>query len=161
MSSKSQDESKRRHELIERMMFLGQMNSTETALFHQAVAAKDGLSITESKTLSTLMQEGSMTAGQLATRLSLTTGAITSLIDRLENAGYASRTADPHDRRKVIVKVNYENIAPLSKRYDSIGTRFSTLLDSYTTEQLRFLVEYSEASLEVVQIEIKKLADEA
>src|SRR5580704_16504685 len=97
----SSDGSRERESLMAEMQFLGQMLSTETALFHQTAAAKNGLSITDSKTISVLMQEGSMTAGELAMRLSLTTGAVTSVIDRLESVGLARRTADPHDRRKV------------------------------------------------------------
>src|SRR5271155_5123972 len=93
---------KSRKALSEQLQFLGQMASTETAFFHHAAAAKNGLTITDSKTISALMQEGPMTAGQLAIRLNLTTGAITSVIDRLEKANLAVRVADPADRRKVV-----------------------------------------------------------
>ncbi|WP_231571035.1 MarR family winged helix-turn-helix transcriptional regulator [Gordoniibacillus kamchatkensis] len=44
-----------------------------------------------------------MTAGQLAQRLNLTTGAVTNVIDRLEKQHFAKREPDPKDRRKVIV----------------------------------------------------------
>ncbi|MFI5278701.1 MAG: hypothetical protein ACHQ1E_15610, partial [Ktedonobacterales bacterium] len=70
----------RRAALEQQLSTLGEVFSTETALFHQAAAATYGLGITDMKTLSALLQEGPMTAGQLATRLSLTTGAVTSVI---------------------------------------------------------------------------------
>src|SRR2546430_12442949 len=60
-----------RKALMGQMQFLGQRASTETALFHQAAAAKWGLGITDTKTISVLLQEGPMTAGQLGRRLSL------------------------------------------------------------------------------------------
>ena len=44
-----------------------------------------------------------VTAGNLATRTGLTTGAITGAIDRLERAGLVERRTDDTDRRKVIV----------------------------------------------------------
>src|SRR4051812_32176951 len=88
-----------RTELMERLAYLGQMQSTETAHFHHTAAAQNGLNITDSKTLSVLMQEGPMTAGQLALRLTLTSGAVTSVIDRLESAGLVHRTQDATDRR--------------------------------------------------------------
>ena len=39
----------------------------------------------------------------MGTLLTLTSGAVTALIDRLEKLGWASRTRHPDDRRKVIV----------------------------------------------------------
>jgi hypothetical protein len=42
--------------------------------------------------------------GRLAELTGLTTGAVTSVIDRLERAGFAQRVLDPSDRGKVIVK---------------------------------------------------------
>src|SRR5581483_9048359 len=103
MSSSPEDKTPERQQLMDRLAFLGQMLSTETAHFHHTAAAKQGLSVTDSKTVSALMQEGPMTAGQLAERLSLTTGAVTSVIDRLEGQNIVHRITDPKDRRKVVV----------------------------------------------------------
>jgi DNA-binding MarR family transcriptional regulator len=50
-----------------------------------------------------------MTAGQLAKATSLTTGAITGIVDRLEKACWARRAADPHDRRRVIVHPGHQD----------------------------------------------------
>ncbi|WP_279580101.1 MarR family winged helix-turn-helix transcriptional regulator [Fodinicola feengrottensis] len=47
------------------------------------------------------MREGPQTASQLGARLHLTRGSMTTLVDRLERAGYATRHDDPqHGRRK-------------------------------------------------------------
>src|SRR5580698_71855 len=124
MSSTSSDNSSKdrqeRQRLTEELQFLGQMASTETALFHQQAAAKHGMSITDSKTVSVLMQEGPMTAGELAVRLSLTSGAVTSVIDRLEAVKLVRRVSDKDDRRKVIVQLNHKKLATMGKTYDSI-----------------------------------------
>jgi DNA-binding MarR family transcriptional regulator len=153
-----QDGSKKRKSLMEELQFLGQMSSTETALFHHAAAAKNGLGITDSKTISTLMQEGDMTAGQIADRLSLTTGAVTSVIDRLENAQFVKRVADPKDRRKVIVTVNKQRLEKMGNVYDSIGEAFHTVLQKYSTEELEFLVAYYKITIELTKLEIAKLS---
>jgi len=142
--------------LMSELQFLGQMSSTETAHFHQMAAAKNDMTITDSKTVSTLMQEGPMTAGQLAERLCLTTGAITSVIDRLEKIGCVRRKDDPNDRRKVIVEVNPEIIGRHNV-YDSVAESFHKLLERYTVEELRFLVEYYKLTIELTKIEISKL----
>jgi DNA-binding MarR family transcriptional regulator len=154
-------EEERRNALIGQLYFLGQIASTETALFQQAAAAKYGLGITDMKALSALIQEGAMMAGQLAQRLSLTTGAVTSVIDRLERRRFVRREPDPGDRRKVIVTVNQETIAAGNAGgnvYLSIGAAFNALYASYTTEQLEFLARYLQASVELTRGEIAKLA---
>src|SRR5438876_108001 len=110
-----------RKALMGQMQFLGQRASTETALFHQAAAAKLGLGITDTKTISVLLQEGAMTAGQLGRRLSLTSGAVTNVIDRLERRGIVQRASDAKDRRKVIVTVNENKLAAADKVYRSVG----------------------------------------
>ena len=162
MSSNSRklsiSEVKQRSVLMQELQFLGQMASTETALFHHTAASMSGLGITDSKTISTLLQEGPITAGELAKRLSLTTGAVTSVIDRIEKAGFASRVADPKDRRKVVVKVNPEKIENMSKIYESVGNTFQKVLEGYSTEELKFLVNYFKTSIELTKQEINKLS---
>lgn len=148
-----------RQSLIDQLQFLGQMASTETALFHQKAAAQYGLGITEMKTVSILMQEGSMTAGQIAGRLCLTTGAVTNLLDRLEKLEVVRRRADPQDRRKVIVEVNLKPFEEAGNVYDSMWEAFAHLLETYSTPELEFLVQYYHASIEVTKSEIAKLAE--
>lgn len=156
-SVENTDERKRREELIARLQFLGEMASTETALFHQTAAATYGLGITDVKMISILMQEGPMTAGQIAKRLSLTTGAVTNVIDRLERRDFVKREADAHDRRKVIVVVNQQKLLAGGNIYRSMGEAFDRLLRTYSTEELEFLTRYYQASIELTKQEITKL----
>ncbi|MCD9025097.1 MarR family winged helix-turn-helix transcriptional regulator [Cohnella silvisoli] len=151
------NEPENRKALINQMQFLGQMASTETALFHQAAAAKLGLGITDMKTVSTLQQEGPMTAGQLAQRLNLTTGAVSNVIDRLEQRKFVKREPDAKDRRKVIVTVNQKNLAPSDNIYRSMGEAFERLLETYSTQELEFLVKYNQATIELTMLESAKL----
>lgn len=155
----SKDEDQRRAALIDQLQFLGQMASTETALFHQMAAARYGLGITDMKMIAILQQEGSMTAGQIAKRLSLTTGAVTNVIDRLERRSLVRREPDAHDRRKVIVVVDQEQSTAIGDPYRSIGATFDTLFRTYSTEELEFLVRYSQAAIELTRQEIAKLSD--
>ena len=78
--------------------------STETIMFHQAVADMLGLYITDHKCLDLIYRFGAMPAGRIAELTGLTTGAVTGIIDRLEKAGYVRRTNDPNDRRRTIVE---------------------------------------------------------
>ena len=163
MSSKFRDtdqyEHQRREALIEQLLMLGQMLSTETALFHQMAAAKYDLGITDMKMLSILQLEGSMTAGQIAKRLSLTTGAVTNLIDRLERRELVKREPDAHDRRKVIVVANQQQLETVGDPYRSMGETFEALLRTYSTQELEFLARYQQTSVELTKQEIAKLSN--
>ena len=72
--------------------------------FHDAVAAYLGVNRTDLRCLDILDLAGRRTAGELATEMGMSTGAVTALIDRLEKAGYVSRVRDPGDRRRVLVE---------------------------------------------------------
>src|SRR5262245_4409010 len=78
--------------------------STATILFHQAIADRLGLNVTDHKCADILLRTGPVTAGELARQTGLTTGAITGVIDRLEKAGFVRRIRDADDRRRVIVE---------------------------------------------------------
>src|SRR5919202_6987633 len=78
--------------------------STETILFHQALADLLDFHITDHRCMHFLHTYGAMPAGRLAELTGLTTAAVTAIIDRLEKGGYARRVNDPKDRRRTIVE---------------------------------------------------------
>lgn len=75
----------------------------ESTFFSHAVADRLGMAATDFACLSLLFLEGPASAGRLAERTGLSTGAITGVVDRLERGGWARRVSDPADRRRVIV----------------------------------------------------------
>jgi len=75
--------------------------STATVLFHAAIADRLEVGATDVKCYSILRQVGAITAGELAERTSLTTGAITGVIDRLERAKLVRRARDPRRRSRL------------------------------------------------------------
>lgn len=93
-------------ERINAISQLGRTLSDTTIFMHEAIARKAGLSGTDHKYLGILLQQGSMTAGELAKKTGLTTGAITGLIDRLEKKKLAHRASDNTDRRKILIVPN-------------------------------------------------------
>ncbi|HUX13970.1 MAG TPA: MarR family transcriptional regulator [Spirochaetia bacterium] len=157
-NGKSTSEKSLRAQLISDLAKLGEVASTDGALFHQRVAEKYSLGLTDMKALSILLGEGPMAAGKIAARLALTTGAVTSVIDRLEKRGFVHRAQDPDDRRKVMVEVNTASLAGGPNYYESIGEAFVRLHETYTTEQLEFLVEYHRAGIELTRQQIAELA---
>jgi DNA-binding MarR family transcriptional regulator len=105
------------------------------------VAARVGLNQSDLLALDLISRDGGVTAGQLADRLHLTTGAITGVIDRLEKAGFARRADDPHDRRRVLVRPTTKE-ARISQLYGSLSTGMRALADRYSNGQLELLTDF-------------------
>jgi DNA-binding MarR family transcriptional regulator len=73
--------------------------------FSEGVAKKLKLSRTDMRCLELIVQLGPLTAGRLAEESGLTTGAVTFILDRLEEAGMVTRRRDTEDRRRVWVEI--------------------------------------------------------
>jgi DNA-binding MarR family transcriptional regulator len=133
--------------------------STETIMFHQAVADVLGLHITDHKGLDIIYRYGPMPAGRLAELTGLTTGAVTGIIDRLEKAGYVRRLNDPKDRRRTIVEPtrNKKLERKLEDIFTPLSMRMHQLLSSYSDNELAFLFDILSKSLEQSHEELMKL----
>ncbi len=75
-----------------------------------ALASSAGISATDLDALEHLEADGPLTQRQLGERLSLTSGAVTMLVDRLEQAGWVRRRPHPTDRRYVLVELSPEAV---------------------------------------------------
>jgi len=133
--------------------------STETILFHQAVADVLGLHITDHKCLDFIYRFGAMPAGKLCELTGLTTGAVTGIIDRLEEAGYVRRRNDPKDRRLTIVEPtqNKKLERKLETIFIPLHEGMHKLLSSYSDSELAFLLEAVTKGVELTHEESKKL----
>ncbi|MFC4243193.1 MarR family winged helix-turn-helix transcriptional regulator [Gryllotalpicola reticulitermitis] len=69
--------------------------------FRAAFARREGVSVTELRAMSRIVDERTITPKQLAASLDLTTGAVTSLVDRLVEGGRVVRVPHPTDRRSL------------------------------------------------------------
>jgi DNA-binding MarR family transcriptional regulator len=149
----------RREEVIQAINEKFREISTETIMFHQAVADVLGLHITDHKCLDFIYRFGAMPAGKLAELTGLTTGAVTGIIDRLEEAGYVRRTNDPKDRRRTIVEPTRNK--KLERKIEALFTplhdRMHKLLSSYSDSELAFLLDATTEMLEQTHQESKKV----
>ena len=92
-------------------------SSAAGVLHGQAVARRVGVNSSDLECLDLILMSGPSTAGEIARHTGLTSGAVTGLIDRLERLGLVERTADPADRRKVLVRVREDKIGPIAQLY--------------------------------------------
>ena len=71
--------------------------------FRQTVLERAGLSVSDGQALGFLFLEGSLTPSELGSRLRLTSGSVTAMIDRLDRGGLIERRQNPDDKRSVLV----------------------------------------------------------
>lgn len=116
--------------------------STQTVMFHQAVAGHLGLNITDHKCMDFILSEGRATAGQLAEWTGLTTGAITSVLNRLEKAGYIRRAKDPGDLRVVNAEPIHSQLHMIKKVFAPLNDAMHELYSKYNEEELETILDY-------------------
>ena len=75
------------------------------ASFFRVAATRIGIAVTDMQVLDILDRIGPATAGPIADLTGLTTGAITRVLNRLEEAKLVFRERDPNDGHKVIVQL--------------------------------------------------------
>lgn len=96
--------------------------------FRVAVAHKLGVSESEVATL-TALSERPMTPGQIGEELQLTSGGVTSLLQRLARGGRITRSPHPTDRRCIVVTAQPESLESLAALYGALIAD----MDAYTT----------------------------
>lgn len=100
-----------------------------------AVAAdRIGIARNDLRALNAL-ERGSKRPRDLAIELSLTTGAVTSLVDRLERRGLVVRAPDPDDRRGVLIIPTEKMFTVLAPLYRLVEQRVAALTHEYGTAQ--------------------------
>jgi DNA-binding MarR family transcriptional regulator len=112
------------------------------SFFGQTVAIRFGLSESDIETLEALIDMGASTAGRLSELTGLTSGAVTRVVDRLEQSGYVRRVPDPADRRRVIVEVVPEKVVAIQSTLGRIGQASADEIGRYTDSQLALINDF-------------------
>jgi DNA-binding MarR family transcriptional regulator len=121
-----------------------------------AVANQLGLPLTDVQCLG-LLADGPASPTRLAERLGLTTGAMTKVIDRLERGGYVHRSADPADRRRIVVTADPQGMAEIGRYYVPTGEALAHRLAGYTDGELRAVLKFMRDGREVADAEIDRI----
>ncbi|MBO0790407.1 MAG: MarR family transcriptional regulator [Ktedonobacteraceae bacterium] len=102
------------------------------------------MTVTDLQVMDILENTGPSTAGQLADITGLTTGAITGMLNRLEEAGLVRRERDPNDGRKVIVRLakDKDEWHKIGSIFASLGQAWNELASDYDDEQMSLFLEF-------------------
>jgi DNA-binding MarR family transcriptional regulator len=127
------------------------------SIFGQSVAIRLGLSESDIDALELLIDTGAATAGKLSEVMGLTTGAVTRVIDRLEQAGYVRRTTDPADRRRVVIELVPERVATVESLLDSLEHAAAADAERYSPEQLATINDFLSRMADLTQTEATRI----
>ena len=108
----------------------------------QVVADYLGLNRTDTRCLDIIERLDGVSAGRLASEAGLSTGAVTTVLDRLERAGYARRVQDPGDRRRVLVELTPAARRELQQLYAPLTNATMRQLEGYTTEEVGLVRDF-------------------
>ncbi|MGQ4387392.1 MarR family winged helix-turn-helix transcriptional regulator [Streptomyces sp. SAS_270] len=135
-------DAERRARTLEQLMTVGREHSGVTVMFHAAVAEKQGLNATETKTLDLLQRFGPLTAKDLAERTGLAPASVTGLVDRLEGKGFVERVKHPTDKRRVVVELNERKIAELAVLFEDWARDVVEACEEFSTEELQTVIRF-------------------
>jgi DNA-binding MarR family transcriptional regulator len=160
-----------REELAERLHNEVKAQSALTVFYDQSVGERLGLNPTDNKCLSLILKSAMMghkrpeasqliTPGELARLTNLTTGAVTGVLDRLEEAGYVQREHDPDDRRRIIIRPNIERLhSEVEPIWDWMTTSFKECCSRYTEDELRLLIDFTLRAQELLKGATERIRD--
>jgi DNA-binding MarR family transcriptional regulator len=120
------------------------INQNLNEVFDEAARLRLGVNATDLRCLDIIQRLDGATAGELAREAGLTTGAVTSVIDRLERAGYVKREADPSDRRKVLVRMT-------PAAFEAVYSIWGPETEDYMEQMSRLPREHLEAFVEFMR----------
>ena len=150
-----------RHDLIQALIRELRLSSAQGVLFSHAVAERLGMNSTDLESMDILNLFGPVTPSRLAELTGLTTGAITRLVDRLEEGGWVSRVPDRHDRRSVTIQPLWEEqdsrVWPF---FEPMARRTEELLGEYSADQLATLTDFMQRANAIVHEETARLRAE-
>jgi DNA-binding PadR family transcriptional regulator len=141
-----------RSDLVRAIGEAARRGSTRTVLFHAAIAERLGLNPSDHKCADILTSEAEpCTPGRLADLTGLTTGAVTGVLDRLERAGFIAREADPHDRRRVLVRFTPERMPDIGAFFIPVARGLERLCAKYNTDELGLILEFMNGCTDIIE----------
>jgi DNA-binding MarR family transcriptional regulator len=129
--------------------------------FSESVAKKFKLSRTDMRCLELIGRHGPLTAGRLAEESGLTTGAVTFILDRLEEAGMVTRRRDTEDRRRVWVEINPSAQELLQQMQQPVAEQMREVTQRFKADELAIVRDYMRQAKEVFQRQVRGVVHDA
>jgi len=143
--------------LVEQIIRGAQDYSANVLLFKQAVGQALKLTAVDIQCLGLILHKGFATPSELSNYTSLSSGATTAMLDRLEKVKLIERHRNPHDRRSVHIVVTKKTAQTVQPLFSSMLEAQATLAATYSEKDLQLLVGFFGKSIDMWKKEQEKL----
>jgi DNA-binding MarR family transcriptional regulator len=144
---------------IARMTRLARLFQIASDKMDDAYGRLVGINPTDQRCLDLLDVHEGMTAGELAGAASLSPGAVTTVLDRLERLGLVTRTRDETDRRRVIVETTEKADELAGAIYGPIGAYAAEYIKELSDDEIAVINRFLEAAIEVNERRAREIND--
>jgi DNA-binding MarR family transcriptional regulator len=153
MSNKSKEELIA--EVRGRLRSMGMAND----LFDAAASRRLGVNRTDLRVMDVLQRNGPMTISRLADLNQLSRPAMTTVVDRLEKAGYARRTPDAEDRRQVLVALTPKAHKQAWEIYGPFVDITEGEYSRYSADELATIERFLKQSTEITERHLEDISE--
>jgi MarR family transcriptional regulator, organic hydroperoxide resistance regulator len=113
-----------------------------SVLFNTRMAEALKVNPTDLQFINLLEIHGPLTPGKLAQLTGLTTGGVTVVLDRLEQAGVIRRAPNPSDRRSSIIYVSAKFLRTAQVAYSEMGRATDMLFGEFSEKELAVVLAF-------------------
>lgn len=148
-------------QLVDELIREFRATGNQDRAFDTLAASWLGVNETDLHCLDIIENSGGLTAGELALQSGLTAGAVTGVIDRLEEAGLAIRASDLADRRRVRVQVTPAFYKLAERVWGPMAADWhATLTKRFTVDELTRIMDFLRVSIEIGRRQLDRLHDD-
>jgi DNA-binding MarR family transcriptional regulator len=158
MSNQISTSARDRQAALLQMVRLVRLQQIASDKMDDAFCRMTGINLTDGRCVDLLDVHEGLTAGELAEAASLSPGAVTTVLDRLERMGLVTRTRDEADRRRVLVELTPKARELAYAAYGPISGYAREYLEQLTDEEIETISRFLEVAVEVNERRARELA---
>jgi DNA-binding MarR family transcriptional regulator len=148
----------RKKHLVDELITEFRVSGNQDDAFDNLAAQRLAVNETDLHCLNIIQNSGGVTAGELAIEAGLTTGAVTGVIDRLEEVGFARRVPDPADRRRVKLEVTPKFYARAEKIWGPVAADWAATLSlQFSAEELKLITDFLRTTNEITRKHMERI----
>jgi DNA-binding MarR family transcriptional regulator len=149
--------SKERQQALLQMVRLTRLQQIASDKMDDAFSRVTGINLTDGRCLDLLDVHDGLTAGELAEAASLSPGAVTTVLDRLERMELVTRTRDAADRRRVLVELTPKARELAFEIYGPVAAYARDYIEQLTDDDIQTISRFLEMAIEVNERRAREL----
>jgi DNA-binding MarR family transcriptional regulator len=153
--------SEERVALLQELIEVNRAYQTAVEKMDEAFCRLLGVNRTDGRCLDVIDQRPGITAGELATAVGLSPGAVTTVLDRLEGRGFVNRTRDPDDRRRVTLTLTPEANRRAWEAYGPLGEMGGPMIAELSDAELEAVIRFLHGGTEINERRANEILSDA